>query len=103
MKKMNIKVNTVKPKEIAKRTFGLALMSFPAGMGVGSIVTGSWFTGGLVAFGTAAVTVSTYIGVMIAWNGDVSIKDIQEAFRTATSKAGEDNEVIAEVLDKDVK
>ena len=88
------------PKDIAIRTLGLAMMAFPVGMGVGAVFIKDWFVGGLMAFGASLLTVITILGVVLAWYGKASAKDIQEAFRTATSKAGEDNDLVQETIQK---
>ena len=81
-------------KNIIVRIIGLAMMTFLPGMGVGAVIAKDWLTGGAIAFGTACATVVVYIGVALAWQGKASDFDIQEAFRTATAKAGETNDNI---------
>jgi len=81
-------------KNIGIRVIGLAMMTFLPGMGVGAVIAKDWLTGGAIAFGTACATVIVYIGVALAWQGKASDFDIQEAFRTATAKAGEGNDNI---------
>jgi len=81
-------------KNIIVRIIGLAMMTFLPGMGVGAVIAKNWLTGGAIAFGTACATVVVYIGVALAWQGKASDFDIQEAFRTATAKAGETNDNI---------
>jgi len=81
-------------KNIVIRIIGLAMMTFLPGMGVGAVVAKDWLTGGAIAFGTACATVVVYIGVALAWQGKASDLDIQEAFRTATAKAGETNDEV---------
>jgi len=83
-----------KLKNIGIRVIGLAMMTFLPGMGVGAVIAKNWLTGGAIAFGTACATVIVYIGVAFAWSGKASDFDIQEAFRTATAKAGETNDNI---------
>ena len=86
-------------KNVGLRTLGLLMMSFPIGMGIGAAFVSDWVMGGLIAFGTAALTVVTFIGVILTWNGKLTDKDWQEAFRSAANKAGEDNEEIKTILD----
>lgn len=81
-------------KNIAVRVAGLAMMTFLPGMGIGAVIAKDWLTGGAIAFGTACATVVVYIGVALAWSGKASDFDIQEAFRTATAKAGETNDQV---------
>jgi hypothetical protein len=87
-------------KNLGIRVVGLAMMTFLPGMGVGAVVAKDWLTGGAIAFGTACATVIVYLGVALAWSGKATDSDIQEAFRTATAKAGETNdEVHAAIAD----
>ena len=81
-------------KNISIRIIGLAMMTFLPGMGIGAVVAKNWLMGGAIAFGTACATVVVYIGVALAWQGKASDFDIQEAFRTATAKAGETNDQV---------
>ena len=81
-------------KNIVIRIIGLGMMTFLPGMGVCAVVAKDWLTGGAIAFGTACATVIVYIGVALAWQGKATDFDIQEAFRTATAKAGETNDGI---------
>lgn len=81
-------------KNLVIRVLGLAMMTFLPGMGVGAVIAKDWLTGGAIAFGTACATVIVYIGVALAWSGKATDFDIQEAFRTATAKAGETNDSI---------
>ena len=86
-------------KNVGLRTLGLLMMSFPIGMGIGAVFVSDWVMGGLIAFGTALLGVVAFIGVVLTWNGTVTAKDWQDAFRTAANKAAEDNEEIKAVLD----
>jgi hypothetical protein len=81
-------------KNIIVRVIGLAMMTFLPGMGVGAVIAKDWLTGGAIAFGTSCATVIVYLGVALAWQGKASDFDIQEAFRTATAKAGETNDQV---------
>ena len=91
------------PKDIVIRTIGLAMMTFPIGMGVGSAMGQGWLIGGLMAFGASALGVISFLGVVLTWSGKAGKPDIQNAFRTAAAKAAEDNEDIKEVVDTHVK
>lgn len=92
------------PKDIAIRTIGLAMMTFPIGTGVGAaLMNGNWFLGGLIAFGTSILGVISFLGVVLTWSGKAGKPDIQNAFRTAAAKAAEDNEDVKAVLDNQAK
>lgn len=85
-------------KNMAVRIIGLAMMTFLPGMGIGAVVAKNWLMGGAIAFGTACATVVVYLGVALAWSGKASDFDIQEAFRTATAKAGETNDQVHQAI-----
>jgi hypothetical protein len=85
-------------KDIAIRTLGVAMFSFPMGMGVGAVFAHDWFKGGAIAFASTMLIVISFVGVVLAWTGKLTSKDIKEAYQTATAKAGEDNDIIHEVL-----
>lgn len=85
-------------KSITSRTLGLLMMSIIPGAGVGAVFAKDWYIGGLIAFGTAVAIVISYLGVALAWNGKFTNNDIQEAFRTATAKAGDTNNEIKDTI-----
>ena len=80
------------PKNIGIRTIGLLMMTFIPGMAIGAVATQSWFIGGLIAFGTSLATVVVALGVVIAWFGKMTGKDVEKAFRAAAAKAAEGND-----------
>ena len=86
------------PKDIVTRTVGLFLMSFIPGAGVGAIFAKDWVMGGIIAFSSSAVVVIGYLGVVLAWFGKATLHDIQEAFRTATAKAGDSNSEVKKII-----
>lgn len=88
------------PKDIAIRTIGLLMMTFPIGMGVGSALGQGWLVGGIMAFGASALGVISFIGVVLTWSGKATPNDVQNAFRTAAAKAAEDNEDVKEIIEK---
>lgn len=90
-------------KDVAVRTVGLAMVSSSAGAGVGAIFAHNWITGSVVAFFATASIVWTYLGVVLMWNGKATSNDIQEAYRTAAAKAGDDNEDIKAVIEHKIE
>jgi len=89
-------------KDIAARTVGVAMFSFPVGMGVGAVISNDWVKGGAIAFTSTILIAISGMGVILAWRGRISHSDVQDAFRTATAKAGEDNELVQDLVE-DVK
>lgn len=82
---------------IARHSIGLFLATFFAGTGVGAIVTdGDWMMGSLIGVGTAFAGVLTYVGVSLAWTGELSDQSVVNAFRAAVSK--NDNENVQDAL-----
>ena len=82
---------------VLRHSIGLFLATFFAGTGVGAIVTdGDWMMGSLIGVGTAFAGVLTYIGVSLAWTGDLDDTAIQSAFRAAVAKS--DNENVQDAL-----
>jgi len=78
---------------ILRHSIGL----FFAGTGVGAIVTdGDWMMGSLIGVGTAFAGVLTYIGVSLAWTGELADNSIVNAFRAAVAK--NDNENVQDAL-----
>jgi hypothetical protein len=76
------------------RGFGIFLFILGGSAGVGAALTGSWFTGVLVAWGTLMIGVLGAIGYAIATTGAVKKSDIAKASNDAIQKAKEqqDNE-----------
>lgn len=82
---------------ILRHSIGLFLATFFAGTGVGAIVTdGDWMMGSLIGVGTAFEGVLTYIGVSLAWTGELADNSIVNAFRAAVAK--NDNENVQDAL-----
>lgn len=82
---------------ILRHSIGLFLATFFAGTGVGAIVTdGDWMMGSLIGVGTAFAGVLTYIGVSLAWTGELADGAVVNAFRAAVAK--NDNETVQDAL-----
>jgi hypothetical protein len=82
---------------VLRHSIGLFLATFFAGTGVGAIVTdGNWMLGSLIGVGTAFAGVLTYVGVSLAWTGELEESAIRNAFRAAVAK--QDNEKIQDAL-----
>jgi hypothetical protein len=82
---------------VLRHSIGLFLATFFAGTGVGAIVTdGNWMLGSLIGVGTAFAGVLTYVGVSLAWTGELEDTAIKNAFRAAVAK--QDNENIQSAL-----
>ena len=88
-------------KDIAIRTIGVAMFSFPVGMGVGAVISHDWIKGGAIAFTSTILIAISGMGVILAWRGRITGHDVQEAFRTATAKAGEDNEIVQDFIEEE--
>jgi len=69
------------------RGFGLFLFILGGAAGVGAALTGSWFTGVLVAWGTLMIGVIGVIGYAIATTGRASKSDVEKGVRDAIEKA----------------
>ena len=83
---------------ILRHSIGLFLATFFAGTGVGAIVTdGDWMMGSLIGVGTAFAGVLTYIGVSLAWTGELADSSVVNAFRAAVAK--NDNETVQDALE----
>jgi hypothetical protein len=74
------------------RGFGIFLFILGGSAGVGAALTGSWFTGVLVAWGTLMIGVIGAIGYAIATTGSVNKEDINKASQDAIQKAKEQQE-----------
>lgn len=90
-------------KQIAIRSVGVMMFAFPAGAATAGFARISPLIGGLLAFGTSMIVVITFLGVLLAWNGEWSVADVQEAFRTAASKASDNDTDIKNVIEKEKK
>lgn len=91
-----------KTKLILKHSIGLVLATFFSGTGVGAIVTdGNWVMGSLIGVGTAFAGVLTYIGVSLAWTGELADTAVVNAFRAAVAKNDNDDVQDALKVEKD--
>ena len=73
--------------QIAWRSFGLALIAVPIGAGAGAAIPGgSWIMGASIAFSSAFLTVASVLGVAIASTGNLTIQNVDDAFKTAVLK-----------------
>jgi hypothetical protein len=86
-------------KEILIRAVGLLFATFFAGTGVGAIATGGdWLLGSIIGVGAAFAIVLTTVGVSMTWSGGLSLKDIQNAFRTAVAQTADGNENLEKAM-----
>jgi hypothetical protein len=86
-------------KDILIRAVGLLFATFFAGTGVGAIATnGDWLLGSIIGVGAAFAIVLTTLGVSMTWSGGMTLKDIQNAFRTAVAQTAEGNENLEQAL-----
>jgi len=77
--------------QIIWRSFGLGLVTIPGGMGIGSAIPGgNWIMGGVIAWLSTVAIVATVLGVAIATTGNVTDKNVNDAFSQAVQKALED-------------
>jgi len=87
-------------KDIIVRAIGLLFATFFAGTGVGAIATnGDWLLGSIIGVGAAFAIVLTTLGVSMTWTGGLTMKDVQNAFRTAVAQTAEGNEALESALD----
>jgi hypothetical protein len=81
--------------QVLWRSAGLALMTFPIGMGVGAGldlipgVAADAVTSGFSAFGATFVIAATSLGKSITTTGKADLDDIERAFRKAATAAEE--------------
>lgn len=81
--------------QVLWRSAGLALMTFPIGMGVGASidlipgVSADALTSGFSAFGATFVIAASAIGKSITTTGKADFDDIERAFRKAATVAEE--------------
>ena len=85
--------------QILIRSAGIAMFAFIPGMGIGEVAGSDWATGGLISMATTFSVVVIFFGVQLAWNGKLSIGDVEQAFRSAATKAAENNDKIKEALE----
>lgn len=86
-------------KDGLKRTLGVVLFAFIPGMAVGAPSVG-WFWGGVTGVATVFSSIIIYLGVQLAWDAEISQKDIEKGFRAAVAKQAEDNPDIKKALDE---
>jgi hypothetical protein len=72
---------------LAWRGFGIFLFILGGSAGVGAALTGSWFDGVIIAWGTLMVGVIGAIGYAIATTGQVTKADVAKASNDAIQKA----------------
>lgn len=76
---------------LAWRGFGIFLFILGGSAGVGAALTGSWWDGVVIAWGTLMVGVVGAIGYAIATTGRVTKDDIAKASNDAIQKAQSDS------------
>jgi hypothetical protein len=84
-----------KIKDILVRSIGVIMFAFIPGMAAGSTTVG-WFQGGLIGVATVFSGIIIYFGVQLAWDAQVSEKDIEKGFRAAVAK--QDSEAVKEAI-----
>ena len=71
------------------RGFGLFLFILGGSAGVGAVVSGSWLTGVVIAWGTLMIGVVGAIGYAIATTGRADSLTVETAVQDAVQKAQE--------------
>jgi hypothetical protein len=71
------------------RGFGLFLFILGGSAGVGAVVSGSWITGVLIAWGTLMIGVVGAVGYAIATTGRADSVTVETAVQDAVQKAQE--------------
>jgi hypothetical protein len=71
------------------RGFGLFLFILGGSAGVGAVVSGSWLTGVVIAWGTLMIGVIGAIGYAIATTGRADSLTVETAVQDAVQKAQE--------------
>jgi hypothetical protein len=74
------------------RGFGIFLFILGGSAGVGAALTGSWFNGVLIAWGTLMIGVIGAVGYAIATTGTVTKDNVHAAAQDAIQKAKEQQE-----------
>ena len=69
------------------RGFGLFLFILGGSAGVGAVVSGSWITGVIIAWGTLMIGVIGAIGYAIATTGQADTGVVENAVKDAVQKA----------------
>lgn len=73
--------------DILWRGFGALLFVLGASAGVGSVVTGSWINGVIIAWGTLMLGVIGAVGYAIMITGRADREVVAKAYRDAAEKA----------------
>jgi hypothetical protein len=73
--------------ELIWRGFGIFLFILGGSAGVGAALTGSWFDGVIIAWGTLMLGVLAAVGYAIATTGKVSRADVAKGATDAIQKA----------------
>jgi hypothetical protein len=71
------------------RGFGLFLVILGGSAGVGAVVSGSWITGVVIAWGTLMIGVVGAVGYAIATTGRADSVTVETAVQDAVQKAQE--------------
>lgn len=71
------------------RGFGLFLFILGGSAGVGAVVSGSWITGVVIAWGTLMIGVVGAVGYAIATTGKADSVTVETAVQDAVQKAKE--------------
>jgi hypothetical protein len=72
--------------ELLWRGFGILLFILPTSAGVGAAVSGDWFIGILVAWGTLMAGIVAGLGYAIATTGKTSREDVARGAKNAVEK-----------------
>ncbi len=86
-------------RQVVVRSIGIAMFAFIPGMGIGAAVQADWMVGGLISMATTFSVVIIFFGVQLAWNGKLTLDDVEQGFRSAATKAAESNDKIKEALE----
>ena len=76
-------------KQLVWRAFGAFLFIAGAAAGTGAVITGSWITGVLVAWGTLMLGIVGAIGYAIMIRGRATTDDVEKAYRDAAEKVSD--------------
>lgn len=86
-----------KLKDILIRSIGVIMFAFLPGAAIGGPTVG-WVLGGLIGCGTVFSSIIIFFGVQLAWDADISSKDIEKGFRAAVAKQAESSPEVKEAL-----
>jgi hypothetical protein len=79
--------------ELLWRGFGIFLFILGGSAGVGAALTGNWFDGVIIAWGTLMLGVLAAIGYAIATTGKATKADVAKGASDAIQKAKDQTEV----------